>query len=59
MTHLGLGSSLEEPWGLPSGGGSGVIAFPGGSMTLLGRPGGAFALGVACYLALGTLFVGL
>ena len=38
MTHLGLGSSLEEPWGGLLGGGSGVI-FPGGGINLLGRLG--------------------
>ena len=45
MTHLVLGSSLEEPWGGLLGGGGGV-AFPGGGTDLLGRlgwpvPGGA------------------
>ena len=35
MTHLGLGSSLEEPWrGLL--GGDGYVAFPGGGVDLLG-----------------------
>ena len=37
MTHLGLGSSLEEPWG-PTGGSNGVI-FPGDGAILLGRLG--------------------
>ena len=39
MTHLGLGSSLEDPWG-PSRGGSGAIIFPGDSVLLgsLGNP---------------------
>ena len=35
MTHLGLGSSLEEPWGGLLGGDGGV-AFLGGSVDLLG-----------------------
>ena len=35
MTHLGLGSSLEDPWGSLLGGGSGVI-FPGVSTVCLG-----------------------
>ena len=34
MTHLGLGSSLEDPWGLV--GGSGDVVFPGDSVVLLG-----------------------
>ena len=38
ITHLGLGSSLEEPWGGLLGGGSDVV-FPGGSHILLGRLG--------------------
>ena len=39
MTHLGLGSSLEEPWGgLLEGGGS--VTFPGVSINLLGDLGG-------------------
>ena len=45
MTHLGLGSSLEEPWGCLVGGG-GIIAFPGGGIDLLGGLGGG-----ACCLA--------
>ena len=36
MAHLGLGSSLEEPWGAYWGGDGGV-AFPGGSVDLLGK----------------------
>ena len=48
MTHLGLGSSLEEPWGGLLGGGGGVV-FPGGGRSLLGRlgcpvPGGCLLL---------------
>ena len=39
MTHLRLGSSLEEPWGSLLGGG-GSVAFPGGSIDLLGGLGG-------------------
>ena len=39
MTHLGLGSSLEEPWGGLLGGGESV-AFLGGSIDLLGGLGG-------------------
>ena len=39
MTHLGLGSSLEEHWGGLMGGG-GSVAFPGGSVDLLGGLGG-------------------
>ena len=38
MTHLWLGSSLEEPWGGLLGGGGGV-AFPGDGAILLGRLG--------------------
>ena len=36
MTHLGLGSSLEEPWGGLLGDGSGVVLL-GGGVNLLGR----------------------
>ena len=39
MIHLGLGSSLEEPWGGLLGGG-GSVAFLGGSIDLLGGLGG-------------------
>ena len=49
MTHLGLGSSLEEPWGCLAGG-SGVIAFPGGSMNLLGGLGGPLPWGLPATL---------
>ena len=45
MTHLGLGSSFEEPWGPTGGGGS--VAFPGGSVDLLGGLGGPMP-GGAC-----------
>ena len=38
MTHLGLGSLLEETWGGLLGGGSGVV-FPGDGAVLLGRLG--------------------
>ena len=38
MTHLGLGSSLEEPWGSLLGVG-GWIVFPGDGVVLLGRLG--------------------
>ena len=38
MTHLGLGSSLEDPWGGLLGGGSEVV-FPGDSAILLGSLG--------------------
>ena len=38
MTHLWLGSSLEDPWGSLLGG-SGVIVFPGDSAVLLGSLG--------------------
>ena len=38
MTHLGLGSLLEEPWGGLLGG-SGVVVFPGDGAILLGRLG--------------------
>ena len=38
MTHLGLGSSLEEPWGATRGSGGGV--FPGDGAVLLGWLGG-------------------
>ena len=50
MTHLGLGSSLEEPWGCLAGGGGGVIAFPGGSMNLLGGLGGPLPWGLLATL---------
>ena len=50
MTHLGLGSSLEEPWlDLPGGYGVGV-ALPGGRIELLGRLCRT-VLGGAYYLA--------
>ena len=39
MTHLGLGSSLEEPWECLVGGGF-IIAFLGGGVHLLGGLGG-------------------
>ena len=44
MTNLGLGSSLEDPWGSLLGG-SGEVVFPGDSTILLGSlecpmPGG-------------------
>ena len=45
MTHLGLGSSFEEPWG-PTGGGGGSVAFPGGTVDLLGGLGGPMLGGV-------------
>ena len=35
MTHLGLGSSLEEPWGGLLEGEDGGVAFLGGSVDLL------------------------
>ena len=38
MTHLGLGSSLEEPWGGLLGG-DGEVVFPGHGANLLGRLG--------------------
>ena len=44
MTHLGLGSSLEEPWGAYWGGGS--VTFPGGSINLLGSLGGPMVGGL-------------
>ena len=50
MTHLGLGSSLEEPWGMPSGGVGGDVAFPGGSLNLLGGLGGALPWGMPATL---------
>ena len=34
MTHLGLGSSLEEPWGATRG--SSEDVFPGDGVVLLG-----------------------
>ena len=46
MTHLGFGSSLEDPWGPSRRGGSGVV-FPGDSAVLLGKPG----LPCACWNA--------
>ena len=39
MTHLGLSSSLEEPWGGLLGGGGGRVVFPGDGAILLGRLG--------------------
>ena len=39
MTPLGLGSSIEEPWGGLVGGG-GSVAFLGGGIALLGGLGG-------------------
>ena len=50
MTHLGLGSSLEEPWGCLARGAVELLPSQEGSVHLLGGLGG-FALGVACYLA--------
>ena len=50
MTHLGLGSSLEEPWGCLAGGGGGVNAFLGGGMTLLGGLGGPLPWGLPATL---------
>ena len=47
MTHLGLGSSLEEPWGCLWGG-DGSVTFPGGSINLLGSLGGP--MGGGCLL---------
>ena len=44
MTHLGLGSSLEEPWECLVGGG-GIIAFLGGGVDLLGGLGGPMPRG--------------
>ena len=38
MTHLGLGSSLEDPWGSLLGGG-GEVVFPGDGAILLGSLG--------------------
>ena len=38
MTHLGLGSSLEDPWGSLLGGG-GEVVFLGDSAILLGSLG--------------------
>ena len=56
MTHLGLGSSLEEPWGGLLGGG-GSVAFPGGSVNLLGGLGGTMTGG--CLLPCLKALVGL
>ena len=45
MTHLGLGSSLEDPWGsLP--GGIGEVVFPGDSVVLLGGLGCPMPVGL-------------
>ena len=49
MTHLGLGSSLEEPWECLAGGG-GIIAFPGGGVHLLGGLGGPMPRGAPAAL---------
>ena len=46
MTHLGLGSSLEEPW-LDLWGGVREGAFPGGCAGLRGRLSGVEAWGEA------------
>ena len=40
MTHLGLGSSLEDPWGSLLMGGSGGVVFLKESAILLGSLGG-------------------
>ena len=52
MTHLGLGSSKEDPWGSLLG--EGVGAFPGASATCLGNSaiplGGLEALHLAEHL---------
>ena len=45
MTHLGLGSSLEGPLGKPTRRGGGSVAFPGGSIDLLGGLGGPMPRG--------------
>ena len=50
MTHLGLGSSLEEPWGCLVGGGGGIVAFPGGGVDLLGGLGGPMPRGAPAAL---------
>ena len=49
MTHLGLGSSLEEPWGCLAGGGR-IVAFPGGGVDLLGGLGGPMHRGAPAAL---------
>ena len=53
MTHLGLGSSLEEPWGYLLGG-DGSVTFLGGSINLLGSLGGPVGGGhlLPCFEAL-------
>ena len=53
MTHLGLGSSLEEPWLDLLGWCGGRVTFPGGCTGLLGRlsrllPGGVPSALPAC-----------
>ena len=45
MTHLGLGSSLEDPWGGLVGG-VGAVVFPGDSVVLLGGLGNPMTIGM-------------
>ena len=45
MTHLGLGSSFEDPWGAYWGG-SGEVVFPGDSAVLLGSLGCPMPVGL-------------
>ena len=56
MTHLGLGSSLEEPWECLVGGG-GIIAFPGGGVDLLGGLGGPMPGGAPAALPKSVVWI--
>ena len=57
MTHLGLGPSLEEPWGCLAGGVVGIVAFPGGGVDLLGGLGGPMPRGVPDALPKSVVFI--
>ena len=55
MTHLGLGSSLEEPWECLVGGG--IVAFLGGGVDLLGGLGGPMPRGAPAALPNSVVFI--
>ena len=56
MTHLGLGSSLEEPWGCLVGVGA-IVAFPGGGVYLLGGLGGPMPRGAPAALPKSVIII--
>ena len=56
MTHLGLGSFLEEPWECLVGVG-GIIAFLGGGADLLGGLGGPMPGGVPTALPKSVVWI--